>query len=40
MDQEIWEAVERGLHCSSLTLDAIALFAAEVQEKVLTRNQA
>jgi hypothetical protein len=30
------EAVERGPHCSALTLDAIAHFAAEVAEKVRT----
>jgi hypothetical protein len=35
----MWEAVERGLHCSARTPDAIAHFAAEAAEKVRT-NQA
>ena len=37
--EQMWEAVERGLHCSARTPDAIAHFAAEVVEKVRT-NQA
>jgi hypothetical protein len=37
--EQMWEAVEQGPHCSALTLDTIAHFAAEVVEKVRT-NQA
>jgi hypothetical protein len=37
--EQMWEAVEWGPHCSALTLNAVAHFAAEVVEKVLI-NQA
>ena len=37
--EQMWEAVEQGPHCSALTPDAIAHFAAAVAKKVRT-NQA
>jgi hypothetical protein len=37
--EQMWEAVERGPHCSAQTPDGIAHFVAEVAEKIRT-NQA
>jgi hypothetical protein len=36
--EQMWEAVEWGPHCSALTLDAVAHFAAEAVEKVCTNK--
>jgi hypothetical protein len=35
---KIWEAVERGPHCSVLSPEAIKHFAAEAAEKVRTKQ--